>query len=118
MSWTRVCRAIQLVVLAYPVYSTRESWVMGLYGSRDHLGCQHSAWRCYDGGATVWCGAAAVAQPGGAVTAAQRCGAKAQAPVRDAARCQWRDPAAAALTTAVSAVAPPGGAVTAALAVA
>ena len=36
----RVCRARQLAVLAYPVYGTRESQVMGLYGSRDHLGFQ------------------------------------------------------------------------------
>ena len=36
-----VCRARQLVVLAYPVYDTRKSLVMGLYGSRDHLGFQH-----------------------------------------------------------------------------
>ena len=43
-SWMCVCRARQLVVLAYPVYGTRESYVMGLYGSRDHLGFQQLLW--------------------------------------------------------------------------
>ena len=41
MSWTRVCRACQLVVLAYSVYGIQGSYVMGLYGSRDHLWFQH-----------------------------------------------------------------------------
>ena len=38
----RICRGRQLTVLACPVYGTRQSYVMGLYGSRDHLGFHHS----------------------------------------------------------------------------
>ena len=36
------CRGRQPIVLACPAYSTRESHVMGLYGSRDHLRFQHT----------------------------------------------------------------------------